>query len=64
MHIYVFYAPIIGAAGPPLALLKRSANGYSTGVDHAMYGFTIPLPTTPVSEDEREGTHSEVSWMS
>ena len=40
------------------------SNGYSTGVDHTMYGFTIPLPTTPVSEDEREGTHSEVSWMS
>ena len=34
------------------------------GVDHTMYGFTIHRLTTPVSEDEREGIHSEVFWMS
>ena len=43
---------------------SKEANGYSIGVDHTMYGFTIHVPTIPVNANEREGTHSEVSWMS
>ena len=43
---------------------KKLADGYSIGVDHTMYGFTIHVPTIPVNANEREGTHSEVSWMS